>query len=129
VEEKELPRWLDGPKFIAFLLSEGVVKGQQSDATIRRWTDWERGSRADRYGAADRVMTENLISERMIPDDVWADDQNYLRKTSPKVLARKSKGLEMIDGGKTYREVASILGVSRTTVRRWQEARLTEQVG
>ncbi len=129
MEEEELPRWLDGPKFIEFLLSEGVIKNQQSGATIRRWTDWERGGRADRYGAADRVMTENLISERMIPDDVWADNQNYLRKTSPTVLARKSKGLELIDGGKTQKEVASILGVSRTTVRRWQEARLTEQVG
>jgi DNA-binding NarL/FixJ family response regulator len=125
---EELPRWLDGPRFIAFLLSEGVVKNQQPDATIRRWSDWERGGRADRYGAADRVMTENLISERMIPDDVWSADQRYLRKRSPIVDARRSEGLKMLEDGISVRKVSQALKISRRTVNRWRAEALTQEV-
>jgi hypothetical protein len=125
---EELPRWLDGPKFIAFLLSEGVVKSEQSDATIRRWTDWERGGRADRYGAADKVLTENMIAERLIPADVWATEQRFLRNRSPKVDARRSEGLKLLEGGMGMRKVAEALGVSRRTVNRWKAEHLTGSV-
>jgi DNA-binding NarL/FixJ family response regulator len=126
--DEELPRWLDGRKFIAFLLSEGVVKSEQSDAIIRRWTDWERGGRADIYGAAGNVLTENLISERLIPADVWANEQKYLRKRSVKLDARKSEGLALLEQGLGMRKVAEALGVSRRTVNRWKAEALTEGV-
>jgi hypothetical protein len=127
--DEELPRWLDGPKFIAFLLSEGIVKSEQPESTLRRWTDWERGGRADIYGAAGNVMTENLISERFIPDDCWSKDQKYLRKRSPKVDARKSEGLKMLEDGFSMRKVGEALGVSRRTVNRWKAESLTQEVG
>jgi hypothetical protein len=126
--DEKLPRWLDGPKFIDFLLSEGVVKGEQPGATIRRWTDWERGGRADIYGAAGNVLTENLISERLIPADVWANEQKYLRKRSVKLDARKSEGLALLEQGLGMRKVAEALGVSRRTVNRWKAEALTEGV-
>jgi hypothetical protein len=124
---EELPRWLDGPKFIAFLLSEGIVKSEQSDATIRRWTDWERGGRADRYGAADKVMTENLISERFIPDDCWAREQDYCRKLSPATRSRQEKGLGMLEQGMSPKEIARELGVHPRSINRWRRT-LTTQV-
>jgi hypothetical protein len=126
--DEELPRWLDGPRFIAFLLSEGVVKSQQSDAALRRWTDWERGGRADIYGAAGNILTENLIAERLIPGDVWAEEQKFLRNKSPKLDARKSEGLALLEQGIGMRKVAEALGVSRRTVNRWKAEALTEGV-
>lgn len=75
-----LPRYLDGPKFVAFLLSEGIHKHQVPESVQRRWHDWERGARADVYTASvDRLLTDELLLD-LIPDDCWSENQNPTRR-------------------------------------------------
>jgi hypothetical protein len=70
-----LPRFLNGPKFVAWLISEGINKRDVTESQNRRWHDWEKGSRADVYATTtDQLLTDHYL-HALIPDDVWALDQ------------------------------------------------------
>ena len=82
-----LPRFLDGPKFIAFLNSEGVFRHHLTDSQKRRYYEWEHGARADLYSPVpgpspvDCILTEHGLFN-LIPDDCWSNDQKP-RKRGP----------------------------------------------
>jgi hypothetical protein len=87
----DLPRFLDGPKFVAWLESEGVTKTGLTESQYRRWFDWERGARADLYTAStDQLLTDNYL-HNLIPDDVWARDQEPVSRGPKKQRQATSK--------------------------------------
>ncbi len=70
-----LPRFLDGPRFIAFLASEGIHRHHMSNSQKRRFYEWEQGARADIYTeSTDRLITDHCLLA-IIPDDCWSEDQ------------------------------------------------------
>jgi hypothetical protein len=121
----DLPRYLDGPKFVKWLeTEEGIKFSDLTDSQQRRWRDWEAGSRADLYGTADRILTDNHILSCLIPDDCWSDNQaryNSERTKIPRaqVEARRAEGRMLIAAGLPIAEICERLGVSPTTVRNW----------
>jgi DNA-binding NarL/FixJ family response regulator len=126
-ETLEEPRFLDGPKFIKWLVEEeGVDPTVLTDSQKRRWYDWKQGQRADLYSSAvDRIMTDHYISSRLVPDDVWSENQ--LTKNEGKTQlppkeqkARKAEGRMLILAGVTAKQIANDLGVSMATIRVWK---------
>lgn len=121
--DEELPVYLDGPKLIAFLESEGITRGILTEAQKRRWWDWEQGGRASIYKTAGQILTEHQISEALIPEDVWCEDQS-----GP---GRKKKAMKpaewhpiaeagFVKGRKTA-DIAIELGLSPDTVRKFRK--------
>lgn len=119
----DLPRYLDGPRFVKWLEQEGVKFSDLTDSQQRRWRDWEQGSRADLYGTADRILTDNYILPVLIPDECWSDNQRRYEKASrlpvKESKMRKAEGLLLVEAGVHVDEVAKRLGVCSTTVRNW----------
>lgn len=119
-------RFLDGPKLIEWLTSEGVVYGHLTDAQQRRWSDWKRGCRADLYSnTVDRILTEHYLSSRLIPDEIWSKDQrtrNQGRKQRPPAEQKRlrEEGRLLLAAGCTIVEVRTKLGVSEQAVRKWR---------
>jgi hypothetical protein len=81
----QLPRFLDGPKFVAFLKSEGVQRHHLTESQKRRYYEWERGARADLYSptgdtsSVDQILTEHSLFN-LIPDDCWSEDQEPTKR-------------------------------------------------
>ena len=126
-------RFIDGPKLVEWLISEGVEYRHLTDAQQRRWSDWRRGCRADLYSnPVDRILTDNYLSSRLIPDDAWAKDQrnkNEGRKPLPPAeQARlRAEGRLLLAAGCTIVEVRKKLGVSEGTVRKWRRRMIEDQ--
>jgi len=125
-ESSDELRFLDGPKFIKWLQhEEKVAPALLTDAQKRRWYDWGQGQRADLYSnAVDRILTDNYISSRLIPDEVWAENQltkNSGHKQLPpkQQQARKAEGRMLIMAEVPPRDIAEKLKVSLATVRVW----------
>ncbi len=123
----EDPRFLDGPKFTKWLMEEeGVDPVSLTDSQRRRWYDWTKGQRADLYSnAVDRIMTDNYISSRLVPDDVWSDNQlakNQGKKQLPpkEQQARKAEGRMLLLAEVHPNDISERLKVSVTTVRIWK---------
>lgn len=127
-------RYLDGPQFVRWLEEEeGIDRSVLTDSQKRRWYDWSKGSRADIYClAVDQILTEHLISSRLIPDDVWASDQRkniHGRKALPEKeqRLRREEGKLLLRAGCGAKEVSKKLNVSITTARNWQRAMRKEE--
>lgn len=123
----EEPRFLDGPKFTKWLMEEeGVDPVSLTESQRRRWYDWTKGQRADLYSnAVDRIMTDNYISSRLVPDDVWAKNQkakNEGKKQLPpkEQQARKAEGRMLLLAEVHPNDISARLKVSVTTVRIWK---------
>lgn len=120
-------RFLDGPRFTRWLVEEEkFLPSVLEDSQRRRWYDWERGGRADLYSnTVDRILTDMMLSSRLIPDDVWSEDQSSRAEGKPrKPLAEqqrlRNEGRLLIEAGVHARDIAEKLGVSMTTVRNWR---------
>lgn len=120
-------RFLDGPKLIKWLQEEEKVDPSLlTESQKRRWYDWGQGQRADLYSSAvDRILTDNYISSRLIPDDVWAKDQrnrNEGRTQLPpqEQKARKAEGRMLLVADVHASDIANKLNVSVATVRVWK---------
>lgn len=88
-----LPQYLDGPKFVAWLSSEGIHRQQLTDAQKRRYYEWEKGARADYYSTCvDELLTTHLL-QNLIPDDIWATDQRRKggRRSTTDSASRRSR--------------------------------------
>jgi hypothetical protein len=117
------PEYLDGPSFIEFLESEGVDLSVQPESRLRRIYDWRMGGRASIYGAAGHILTEECISERLIPDRCWSSEQKRYSKprlTREQERERREDGMLMLANGMTVAEIARELGVTRRIVRNWR---------
>jgi hypothetical protein len=128
-------RFLDGPRFTNWLKEEeGFDPATLSDSQRRRWYDWEKGSRADLYSnTVDRIMTNMLLSSRLIPDCVWSPDQSLRAEGKPrKPLAEQKRirdeGRLLLEAGCTTQQVTEQLDVSKTTVRNWRRRMRKEEV-
>lgn len=122
-------RYLDGPQFVRWLEEEeGIDRNVLTDSQKRRWYDWSKGGRADIYClAVDRILTDHLISSRLIPDYVWAVDQRkniHGRKSLPEKQQRlrREEGKLLLRAGCDPKEISKKLNVSITTVRNWRRA-------
>lgn len=128
----DLPRYLDGPRFVKWLEEEGVKFSDLTDTQQRRWRDWEKGSRADLYKTADRILTDNYILPGLIPDECWSENQlryeNASRPPKKESDLRKAEGLMLVEAGVHVNEIADRLGVCPTTVRNWTRKQRQEQL-
>ena len=121
----DLPRYLDGPKFVRWLEQEENVKfSDLNESQQRRWRDWQIGKRADLYGAADRILTDHHISISLIPDDCWSENQDRYDKKKTRIPrqeseVRRAEGRMLLRAGLDPNEVAKRLNVSPTTARNW----------
>jgi hypothetical protein len=130
----EEPRFLDGPKFTKWLVEiEQLDVSHLTDSQQRRWRDWTLGQRADLYSTAvDRILTDNYIAIRLIPDDCWATNQNARNLTGKKrppyeiVKKNREEGRLLIMAGETVTAISEKLGVSPTTVRNWRRRMRSE---
>lgn len=120
-------RFLDGPRFTRWLVEEEKFEPSSlGDSQRRRWYDWERGGRADLYSnAVDRILTDHMISSRLIPDDVWSSDQRLKaegkpRKSPAEQQRLRDEGRLLLAAGVATKEIAAKLGVSATTIRNWR---------
>lgn len=127
-------RFLDGPRFTRWLVEEEKFSPSVlGDSQRRRWYDWERGGRADLYSnSVDRILTDMMLSSRLIPDDVWSEDQSLRAEGKPRKPIAEQKRLRdegrlLIQAGVTAREVANKLDVSMTTVRNWRRCMRKEE--
>lgn len=127
-------RYLDGPRFVRWLAEdEQIDYSVLTDSQKRRWYDWSKGTRADIYClTVDQILTENYISSRLIPDDVWAADQrkaNQGRTHLPlkEQKLRREEGKLLLRAGCGVKEISKKLNVSITTVRNWQRAMRKEE--
>ena len=126
-------RFLDGPKLVEWLISEGVKYSHLTDAQQRRWSDWRRGCRADLYSnTVDRILTEYYLSSRLIPDDVWSEDQKNKnagkkRRTPAEQKRLREEGRLLLAAGCTLVEVRTKLGVSEAAVRKWRRDMVKEE--
>jgi DNA-binding NarL/FixJ family response regulator len=128
VEDNTELRYLDGPKLVEWLKEENVDYSNLSDNQKRRWFDWSKGARADVYSLTlDQIMTDNYLSSRLIPDDVWSKEQARFKLSAPRRSAKEQRatrdeGKLLLRAGCSHRDVARKLGVSRNTVRNWANA-------
>ena len=120
-------RFLDGPKFIKWLQHEEKVDPSLlTESQKRRWYDWGQGQRADLYSSAvDRILTDNYISSRLIPDDVWSENQLNRNEGNTQLppqeqKARKAEGRMLLVADVSSKDIASKLNVSIATVRVWR---------
>ena len=77
-ETEELPRFLDGPKFVKWLEDEEWTFYERLDDTGKRnWKRWEAGThRPDIYSdLLDELMLDIGLPISMIPDDLWHENQ------------------------------------------------------
>ncbi len=123
----EEPRFLDGPKFVKWLVEiEQVDFSNLTESQQRRWRDWTLGQRADLYSnAVDRILTDHYISPSLIPDDCWSENQNARnagKKRPPVEVAKKRReeGRLLIMAGNHVNDISKTLSVSPTTVRNWR---------
>lgn len=132
----EFPQYLDGPKFIAYLQSEGVEKHNLIDSEKRRWQDWKDGGRADLYSeCVDGLLARyGINADRDIPKDVWHEDQSHNRgraskgkgrvkrkPSRPQREARKAKGIKMLLDGEPIPYITAKLGLGSTTAYKWRK--------
>ncbi len=127
-------RFLDGPRFTRWLVEEEKFDpAVLGDSQRRRWYDWERGARADLYSnSVDRILTDQLISSRLIPDDCWSQDQSLRAEGKPrKPLAEqaqiRAEGRMLLEAGLTPKDITKKLDVSLTTVRNWRRRMRKEE--
>lgn len=128
---EDQPRYLDGPKFTTWLLEEeGLDYSSLTDSQKRRWREWTLGARADLYGTVDQILTDNLISIRLIPEDCWTNQQRYKNGRPPvtgKAAKRKrAEGRLLLAAGLPIEEIAQKLEVTPTTVRKWRRKMAAE---
>lgn len=123
-----MPTYLDGPNFIEFLQEQGIERADLTESQTRRWTDWEQGARASIYDSAGDILTEYMISERCLPDWVWASEQRNKPNRAPEKQHSKEELRElredsflMFANGETVRNVARELKVSETTAQNWRK--------
>jgi hypothetical protein len=115
----ELPRYLNGPRLVAWLTSEGIEREHLTDSETRRYYDWERGDRADVYSQiVDRMLTRYGIALVNLPDDIWDVHQ----RPTIKHLGRKAETRELLAAGIPEIEIAERLGLRPNTVHRHRRA-------
>lgn len=117
---EEQPRYLDGPKLVEWLTEEGVDHRSLTDAQKRRWREWKSGDRADLYGLVDRVLTNNGLSIRLIPDDCWSENQEFLLNASYKE-AKQDAQILLQEGRLNNKEIAKKVGVTPDTIKKWSK--------
>lgn len=130
----EMPTFLDGPRFIEFLTQRGIDRYELTESQQRRWHDWESGGRASIYDTAGDILTEYMISERCLPDWVWAAEQRKsgkrdgtTRRTKAQIEELREDGKLMLANGMTVKEIARELKVSETSVRSWKRKMAEEE--
>lgn len=76
--EEELPRFLDGPKFVEWLQdNEWTYFYRLDEIQKKNWTNWTKGThRPDVYSPTlDQLMLNIGLPLRMIPDYLWHENQ------------------------------------------------------
>lgn len=126
--DEKLPEYLDGPKFWAWLQSEGIKKQDLTDSCRRRLSEWEKGARANIYtSTVDQLLTDNYLSSRLIPDDVWSEDQTHTNTgkkmpyVSRETREQRRHEVELMliqDAGQRVIDIAKTCNVSKQTVSR-----------
>ena len=110
-----IPRYLDGPKFANWLLSEGVQRKHLSESENRRFHAWLNGARADVYSnTCDAILTRNLLMH-LIPDECWHINQHG-RQGPPN---RSTEIQKLVTTGFTPDEIATKLNLTLRTVKRY----------
>lgn len=111
----DLPRFLDGPKFAAWLLIEGVRKTDLTESEQRRFYGWEHGARADVISdVCDKLLTRYLLMN-LIPDSCWHPTQTrYLKPDN-----RAHHAIDLINAGMTVNQVAKEMSLHPRTINRY----------
>lgn len=114
----DLPEWVDGPSFIAWLEEvrpDYRAELSESDQrTLHRFrTDGTRGS----LEVVDRICVSLFLHISEIPDGVWSIEGPRVGRRVPE--GKRREALEMIRSGTSVSEVARKMGVNYQTVRFW----------
>lgn len=121
-------RFLDGPKFVAWLEEEGVTSDMLDKSEQSMLLKWREGRRADIYAkVVDRLLARYCLPASYIPDEVWSKDQFQNVKPREKrtvrrfSAAKRQEAVELLEGGLRPKFVSDLLGVPQSTLRTWKE--------
>lgn len=66
-----LPKWIDGPKLLAWVQEHGLENTlQYGEGWARRMNEWKRGAVTSVH-TADRLLTQMGLHLSELPDDFW----------------------------------------------------------
>jgi hypothetical protein len=124
VSESNDPRFIDGPKFTAWLKEQHYgleVALELGESTSRRWREWEEGSAIGVY-TADRVLTRLGSHLAYVPEEFFCGDPRTGKPKKAVLTKAQQRQITQARRRMSRKAVAEQFGVSARTVDRYANA-------